>query len=188
MGRRMPTEDPSRGFGFLVHDVARLLRREFDRRAREMGLTRAQWAVIAHLRRNEGINQAGLAELVEIAPITLARLLDRMEAAGWIERRPDPADRRARRLYLTDRARAELKVVRKVAREVRAKALAGLTAEDTARLMAALTQVKANLLAAETPPGTARPAPSASRGSPERRRVYRSEEARRARSGSRTGS
>ena len=142
----MAGDDPGRGFGFLVHDVARLLRREFDRRAGRLGLTRAQWSVIAHLRRRgEGINQAALAELVEIAPITLARLLDRMEAAGWIERRPDPVDRRARRLFLTERARAEFGGMRAMAREVRAKALAGFSAEEVAALMEALERIKANL-------------------------------------------
>lgn len=151
----MATDDPSRGFGFLVHDVARLMRREFDRRARKLGLTRAQWAVIAHLRRNEGINQAALAELVEVAPITLARLLDRMAADGWIERRPDPRDRRAHRLYLTDRARAELTVIRRVAGEVRAKALAGLSTAETAQLMAGLARVKANLASDDSDAGTA---------------------------------
>ena len=144
----MAADDPGRGFGFLVHDVARLLRRAFDRRAGRLGLTRAQWSVIAHLkRRGEGINQAALADLVEIAPITLARLLDRMAAAGWIERRPDPVDRRARRLFLTERARAEFGGMRRMAREVRAEALAGFSAEEVAALMDALGRIKANLAA-----------------------------------------
>lgn len=145
----MAADDPSRGFGFLAHDIARLFRREFDRRARALGLTRAQWSVIAHLRRHEGIHQAALAELVEIAPITLARLLDRMAAAGWIERRPDPADRRARRLFLTERARAEFKPMREIAAEVRATALAGLAPDEVTQLMATLERVKANLATAD---------------------------------------
>src|SRR5207302_9486649 len=82
-------------FGFLLHDIARLMRKRFDQRARNLNLTRAQWQVVAHLARHEGINQAGLAEIIEIEPITLGRLIDRMEEAGWVERRPNPSDRRA---------------------------------------------------------------------------------------------
>src|SRR5690348_13133430 len=93
-GRDGTMQDPERSFGFLLYDAARLLRRDFDRRARRIGLTRAQWSVLANLVRNEGVNQAGLADIMEIQPITLVRLLDRLEEAGWIERRPDPTDRR----------------------------------------------------------------------------------------------
>ena len=96
---------PERSLGFLLHDVSRLLRRRFDGRARTIGLTRAQWSVLAHLSRYEGINQTALADILEIEPITLVRQLDRLEAAGWIERRLDPQDRRVRLLYLTDRGR-----------------------------------------------------------------------------------
>src|ERR1700751_1352951 len=93
-----------RSFGFLVSDVSRLLRKRFDQRARTLGLTRAQWQVLAYLARYEGINQTGLADILEIEPITLARLIDRMEEAGWVERRAHPSDRRARQLYLTEKA------------------------------------------------------------------------------------
>ena len=82
-------------FGFLLHDTARLLRRDFERRSKGTGLTRAQWAVLAYVARNEGSNQAALADMLDIEPITLVRLLDKLEAAGLVERRPDPADRRA---------------------------------------------------------------------------------------------
>ena len=85
-----------RSFGFLVHDVARLFARRFNQRALLfLGLTSAQCRVLGYLARNEGINQAGLADLLEIKPMTLVRQLDRMEEDGWIERRPDPGDRRA---------------------------------------------------------------------------------------------
>src|SRR5947207_13079743 len=96
--------DLEHSFGFLVHGAARLFRRRFDHHGRRLGLTRAQCRTLGYLARNEGINQAGLAELLEIRPMTLVRQIDRMEEAGWIERRPDPADRRARRLYLTANA------------------------------------------------------------------------------------
>src|SRR5258708_5834903 len=90
--------DLNRSFGFLVHDVARLYGRRFDRNGRRLELTRAQCRTLGYLARNEGINQAGLADLLEIRPMTLVRQIDRMQEAGWIERRPDPADRRARSL------------------------------------------------------------------------------------------
>ena len=90
-------DELKRSFGFLLHDVSRLLRTSFDRHARTIGLTRAQWRVLAHLSRNEGIKQVGLADILEIQPITLARLLDRLGADGWVERRPDPSDRRVKR-------------------------------------------------------------------------------------------
>src|SRR5207244_13203899 len=95
--------DLNRSFGFLVNDVARLFGRRFDHngRRRRLGLTRAQCRTLGYLARNEGINQAGLADLLEIRPMTLVRQIDRMEDDGWIERRPDPADRRARRPFLT---------------------------------------------------------------------------------------
>src|SRR5436190_20361761 len=101
----MTPESFDRHLGFLLHDVARLLRTRFDQRARALGLTRAQWSVLAHLSRQEGLNQSALADVLEVEPITLARLLDRLEAARLVERRPDPADRRARLLYLTAPAR-----------------------------------------------------------------------------------
>ena len=84
-----------RRFGFLLHDIARLMRKRFDARARESGLTRAQWQVLAFLRVREGVNQAALAEALDLEPITVGRLIDRMEEAGWVERRPDAGDRRA---------------------------------------------------------------------------------------------
>src|ERR1700741_243676 len=94
------------GFGFLVHDVARLFARRFNERARRvLGLTRSQCRLPGSLARNEGINQAGLADLLEIKPMTLVRQIDRMEEDGWLERQPQPGDRRARRLVLTDKAR-----------------------------------------------------------------------------------
>src|SRR3954447_25460282 len=96
----MRVDTPDRHLGFLLHDVARLLRTRFDQRARVLGLSRAQWSVLAHLSRNEGIRQNALADILEVEPITLARLLDRLEESGMVERRVDPNDRRARRLFV----------------------------------------------------------------------------------------
>ena len=79
--------------GFLLHEVARLLRRRFEQNARDSGLTRSQWQVLAYLANNEGINQSGLADLLEIEPITLCRIVDKLQALGLVERHRDPSDR-----------------------------------------------------------------------------------------------
>ncbi|RUQ74474.1 MarR family transcriptional regulator [Azospirillum doebereinerae] len=140
-----PSPSPAPTLGLLLNDTARLLRRRFDQRARHLGLTRAQWNVIAMLFRNEGINQAGLADLLEVEPITLCRQIDRMEEAGWVERHPDPNDRRARLLRLTGKAHAILEQGRAVAAEVYAEALAGMPPDAEAQLGALLAQVRNNL-------------------------------------------
>jgi len=136
---------PERSLGFLLHDVSRLLRRRFDGRARTIGLTRAQWSVLAHLSRYEGINQTALADILEIEPITLVHQLDRLEAAGWIERRLDPQDRRVRLLYLTDRGRPILERMHELGAETRAEAVAGLSAAEQEALIDTLLRIKANL-------------------------------------------
>ena len=123
----MTTYNPDRSLGFLLYDAARLMRRDFDRRARSLGLTRAQWSVLAHLVRKEGSRQAAIADTLEIEPITLVRQLDRLEAAGWVERRPDPSDRRARLLYLTDKAHPVLDQLYALGAETRAIALADVS-------------------------------------------------------------
>lgn len=141
----MTDYNPERSFGFLLYDAARLLRRDFDRRARSLGLTRAQWSVLAHLKRNEGSNQATVADTLELEPITLVRLLDRLEAAGWVERRPDPRDRRARQLFLTPKSRPVLEKLMALASETRAVALAGFSEPEREVLIEALIKVRANL-------------------------------------------
>src|SRR5260221_11485482 len=117
---------PEKSFGFLLYDAARLYRRDFERRAKQLGLTRAQWSVLAHLARNEGTNQAAAADVLEIEPITLVRLLDRLEASGWVESRADPNDRRARLLYLTDKAPPILDPMYALSMESRERALTGV--------------------------------------------------------------
>ena len=145
----MPTSHniPERTLGLVLHDVARFLRKRFEQRAREaeLGLTRAQWSVLAHLSRNEGINQAALAQILEIEPITLVRLLDRLQAAGLVERRPDSSDRRARVLYLTPAARPLLERIWTLAAVVREEAMAGLAEEEREQLFRMLLKIKANL-------------------------------------------
>jgi DNA-binding MarR family transcriptional regulator len=134
--------------GFLINDVARLLRRHFDQRALALGLTRAQWSAMFHLARCEGINQRTLAGTLEIEPITLTRLIDRLEKKGWVERREDTNDRRAYLLHLTDRARPVMEELRALAAGTRQEALRGVSADEQARLARALTTIKTNLNAA----------------------------------------
>ncbi|HTZ38193.1 MAG TPA: MarR family transcriptional regulator [Stellaceae bacterium] len=137
--------DLDRSFGFLAHDVARLFGRRFDRNGRRLGLTRAQCRTLGYLARNEGINQAGLADLLEIRPMTLVRQIDRMQEAGWIERRPDPSDRRARRLYLTEKARPVLSRIWDVATETQDQVLAALSPDEADHLIDLLRRVQAAL-------------------------------------------
>ena len=143
--------DPNRSFGFLVHDAARLYGRRFDRNGRRLGLTRAQCRTLGYLARNEGINQAGLADLLEIRPMTLVRQIDRMQEAGWIERRPDPTDRRARRLFLTEKARPVLGRIWDVATETQDQVLAALSPDEAEQLIDLLRRVHGAL--ADRAPG-----------------------------------
>src|SRR5579871_1458206 len=113
---RTMTGHQLRTVGFLVHDVARLWGKRFDQRARSLGLNRAQCKLLGYLVRNEGIHQSGLAELLEVEPITMVRLLDRMQEAGWVERRADPADRRVYRLYLAAKAKPIFSAVQEIGR------------------------------------------------------------------------
>jgi len=145
----MPTSELDRSLGFLLHDVSRLLRKRFDRRARALGLTRAQWSVIAHLRRNEGLTQSALADILEVEKITLCRLVDRLEASGWVERRPHPEDRRANALYLTSKAYPVLDRMREISRDIRSEAMAGLQPEERDYLLDTLQRLKHNLLERE---------------------------------------
>jgi MarR family transcriptional regulator for hemolysin len=131
--------------GFLLHDVARLLRRRFEQHARGSGLTRSQWQVLAYLAKNEGINQCGLAELLEIEPITLGRIADKLQTLGLIERHPDPSDRRVWLLHLTPAAHPKLTQLRKLGDVTRAEALVGVSEADTERLLKTLQALKTNL-------------------------------------------
>jgi MarR family transcriptional regulator for hemolysin len=145
------TLPPAKWLGFLVHDVGRLLRRQIDQRAQALGLTSAQWRVLSAVARTEllnqePLNQASLAEQLEIEPITLSRLVDRMEAARLIERRPDPADRRAYRLFVTDAARPVVADFRAVAYECVNAALVGVSEEEIEMVVDVLTRVRANLV------------------------------------------
>lgn len=141
--------DPNRSLGFLLHDVSRLLRRNFNRRAEKLGLTQAQWQTLAHIARCEGIRQVQIADLLEVQPITLSRLVDKLAAAGWVERRPDPQDRRAVQLYLTAKAQPLLEDIRALATESRAEAFVGFTDAERERLIDSLLALKCNLQKAD---------------------------------------
>lgn len=141
-------EDPylTRSLGFLLGDVSRLVRKRFDMRANELGLTRSQWRVLARLRRREGINQKELAELLEIENITLTRHIDRLEAKDWVERRRDPNDRRAWNLYLNPKVQPILNEMRKLSTMTRKEALKGISGKESEMLIDLLLRIKANML------------------------------------------
>ena len=134
--------------GFLLHDVARLLRKRFEQRARGLGLTRSQWQTLAYLANNEGIHQGGLADILEVEPITLVRILDKLSERGLIERRQHPTDRRVWLLYLREDARPLLDVMREVGDVTRGEALEGISADDREKLFGMLATMKINLLEA----------------------------------------
>ncbi|KQY11505.1 MarR family winged helix-turn-helix transcriptional regulator [Rhizobium sp. Root482] len=134
--------------GFLIHDVARVLRKRFEQRAKHMGLTRSQWQTIVYLARNEGLHQSGLAEMLEIEPITLMRVLDKLVERGFIERRRHKTDRRISLLYTTDLARGLLSDMRAIGDATRSEALDGISDDDRERLVAILELMKSNLLQA----------------------------------------
>lgn len=141
----MTAHPKSRELAFVINDVARLLRTLADQKAAQFGVTRAKWAVLARLERFEGLKQAELAEMLDLQPITLTRLLDGLADNGLIERRPDANDRRAKRLYLTSAARPLLDQLGLLGQDLMASALSGLDAAAVASLLNNLSTVKENL-------------------------------------------
>ncbi|MDE8346335.1 MAG: MarR family transcriptional regulator [Acidocella sp.] len=130
---------------FLLHDVARLARVEADRRARLQGMTRAQWALLLRLERHPGLSQKEAADLLEVEPISLGRLVDRMEAAGLVERRADGDDRRIWRLHLRPAATAQLAEIARQRVNIGKLVTAGMAPSTRAALIEGLSQMKANL-------------------------------------------
>jgi len=141
----MATTSKNREFAFIVNDVARLLRTYADHKAAQFGMTRAQWAVLVRIDRAEGLNQSELAEVLDLQPITLTRLLDKLCDSGLIERRPDPDDRRAKRLYLTAAAGPVLKQLASLGEETMANALDGVAPGTVEQMVTQLAVVKENL-------------------------------------------
>lgn len=135
----------SREFAFTINDVARMFRTYADYKASQLGITRAQWAVLARLDRFEGLKQSELADMLDLQPISLTRLLDRLASCGLIERRSDPTDRRAKRLFLTPAARPLLEQLGDLGEEMMTNVLAGVDSETVGQMVAQLAIVKENL-------------------------------------------
>lgn len=142
----MDPQKPS--VGGLIHEIDRLVKKRFDRFAETTGMSRAQWHVLAHVSKREGINQAALADVVGVEPITICRMVDRLEALDLVERRPDPSDRRARLVHMTERARPGLERMKAAAQGLFEEALDGLTEDERAMLMSLLDRVRTNLCTA----------------------------------------
>jgi MarR family transcriptional regulator for hemolysin len=131
--------------GLLLHDAARLLKREFERESRQYGLTLLQWKVLAKLADGDGLSQATLAGLVEASPMTLSDIVERLESRGLVTRAPDPADSRAKLVSIEPAARVMVGRMRGVVTEVYDRALSGIASEDRAALTRALTRITENL-------------------------------------------
>ncbi|MDO8289854.1 MAG: MarR family transcriptional regulator [Parvibaculum sp.] len=140
-----PVRNPGLNIGFLVGDTSRMLRRIFNERLTHLGMTQAQWRALAHLSRNEGINQVTLSDLLDVQPITVARLIDKLVEAGLVTRRPDPNDRRAQRLFLTDNAQGVLEQIWEVADETYAVVLKGISDTERDTLIDLLARLRTNV-------------------------------------------
>ena len=159
---RMPAEsEVGRAFGFLVHDVSRLIKRRFDRRARQTGLpiTRRQAAVVLYVARNEGVSQTEVATWLDMEPIALVRMLDKLNEEGLVERRAHPTDRRVRTLWLTPAAQPVVTQILAINKAIREEAFAGMPAHARDTVIDILDGIKGNLaLREETDDSPAVPA------------------------------
>jgi MarR family transcriptional regulator for hemolysin len=135
----------NREFAFMLNDVARMLKTYANHQAGQFGVTRAQWAVLVRLDRFEGLKQSELAEMLDLQPITLTRLLDRLSDNGLIERRSDPNDRRAKRLFLTAAARPLLERLGELGEDMMTTTLNGVSRESVEQMVAQFAIVKENL-------------------------------------------
>jgi len=144
----MPQQAIKREFAFTIMDVARLLKTYADQRARQFGISRAQWAVLVRIDRNEGLKQTELADMLDLQPITLTRLLDRLADNGLIERRADPNDRRANRLHLTPAAKPLLDRLANLGDDMMETVLDGVSSGSIERMLKELGLVKDNLRSA----------------------------------------
>ena len=142
---------PDSSFAYDLHDVTCLFRKHFDRRAIRLGLTRAQWRALKAIRRREGLSQSELAEFLEMEPIAVGRVIDRLVAAGFVERRADPNDRRRWRLHLTTKAHGVTDDMEIIAAELRQQSLANVDDSDFEAFQRVLAQLRANLSAIESP-------------------------------------
>ena len=131
---------------FLLYDVARLMRVRADQHARLTGMTRAQWVLLVWLERKPGVTQNELASLVEVEPITIARLIDRLEAAGWIERKPEANDRRVKLVSMTPKATAIMDEVGVIGQKLRDDMLVDLSQSEREQLVVLLSTMKSRLI------------------------------------------
>jgi MarR family transcriptional regulator, transcriptional regulator for hemolysin len=143
----MPNTDEY--IGVVLSDVARLLRTEFDRRVRQLGITRAQWLVLTRLHRRPGASHSELAEMMEVEKATAGRMIDRLVANGWVERRTQPDDRRVKRVYLTKEAERVHQRIWRVAEDTVDAALTDLAEPERKQLMTLLQRVKKTLVSGE---------------------------------------
>lgn len=135
-----------RSFGFLVHDVARLMRKAYDKKVKSLGLTRSQWWLLAFVFRQQGLTQSDLADVLDIGKVALSELLNRVEAKGWIERRPDASDKRVKRVYLTGDVEPILEAMQERARELQKGILSELSPARLDAMIDDLQRIKASLL------------------------------------------
>jgi len=141
----------NRNYSYLLVDVTRLLRKHFDRRAAPLGLTRAQWRALKLVHRHAGISQSALAELLEMEPIPVGRVIDRLQQAGFVERRADPNDRRRWCLYVRDKAQLVIEDMETIAVALRDEAVQGVDEGDFYTFVKVLEHMKQNLVAMDEP-------------------------------------
>jgi DNA-binding MarR family transcriptional regulator len=136
--------------GFLVNDISRLISTEYNKIMKPLGLTRAQWRVIVHLHREDGLTQSDLAELLDVGKVSVGGLIDRLEHSGWVERRDDPRDRRSNLVFLTKKGRAIEEKMESTGRELTRQTLRNLGSDERTQLVDLLIAVKNNLLEIES--------------------------------------
>ncbi len=138
--------------GFLVNDISRLISTQYNKIMKPLGLTRAQWRVIVHLHRADGLTQSELADLLDVGKVSVGGLIDRLEHSDWVQRRDDPKDRRTNRVYLTNKGRAIEKEMQATGKELTVQTLRDLGADERTQLVDLLIAVKNNLLEIESDP------------------------------------
>ena len=128
--------------GFLIHDVSRMRRSSYDQFMKPLGITRAQWWVLAHLSRHDGMMQTQLADVLEVGKASLGDVIEGLESSGWVDRRPDPSDKRAKRVYLTKPAQTLIKRMTKMEHEFNSQILMDLSPTERADMMRNLLKIK----------------------------------------------
>lgn len=139
------TSDDRSNEALILFELSRPIGLAYDRRVEALELTRAQWHLLSVLRRYPGIAQARAAEIMEVQPITLSRQLERMERAGWVRREPDPRDRRANKVYLTDKVIGIMQQMQAETLRFREELVAGFSAEEHRQFLSYLTRIRGNL-------------------------------------------